>query len=64
MISIKATSLWLLSYVCGVVVNIFLDQEWSGIERTRNSCPLLVERGNESRHLVFWSLETQTGLKV
>ena len=64
MISIKATSLWLLSHVCGVAVNIFLDQEWSGMERIRNSCPLLVERGNKSRHLVFWSLETQTGLKV
>jgi hypothetical protein len=30
---------------------------------TRNSCLLSVESGKESRHLVFRSLETLTGLK-
>jgi hypothetical protein len=43
------------------------DQEWSRMvweERIRNSCLLLVERGNESRHLVFWSLGILTGLRV
>jgi hypothetical protein len=31
--------------------------------KTRNSCLLYMERRNESRHLVFWSLETLTGLR-
>jgi hypothetical protein len=30
---------------------------------TRNSCLLLVKKWNESRHLVFWSLGTVTGLE-
>jgi hypothetical protein len=30
---------------------------------TRNSCLLLVEKWNESRHLVFWLLGTLTGLR-
>jgi len=30
---------------------------------TRNSCLLLVEKWNGSRHLVFWSLGTLTGLR-
>ena len=30
---------------------------------TRNSCLLSVENLNGSRHLVFWSLETLTGLR-
>jgi hypothetical protein len=35
----------------------------SKYRETRNSCILSVERGNESRHLIFWSLGTLTGLK-
>jgi hypothetical protein len=31
--------------------------------QTRNSCLLSVESGNGSRHLVFWPLETLTGLR-
>jgi hypothetical protein len=30
---------------------------------TRNSCLLSVGKGNGSRHLVFWSLGTLTGLR-
>jgi hypothetical protein len=30
---------------------------------TKNSCFLLVEKRNGSRHLVFWSLGTLTGLR-
>jgi len=30
---------------------------------TRNSCLLLVEKWNESRHLVFWLLGTLIGLR-
>jgi hypothetical protein len=44
-----------LSHVCGIVV-IFHFIKISGNSRngkTGNSCLLLVERGNESRHLVF-----------
>jgi len=37
---------------------------WCGeIDKTKNSYPLLVERGNDSRHLVFWSLETLTDFR-
>jgi hypothetical protein len=35
----------------------------SKYRETRNSCILSVERVNESRHLVFWSLGTLTGFK-
>jgi hypothetical protein len=31
--------------------------------QTRNSCLLSMESGNGSRHLVFWTLETLTGLR-
>jgi len=33
------------------------------MERTRNYYPLSMERGNESRHLIFWSLGTLTGVR-
>jgi hypothetical protein len=33
------------------------------LKKTRISCPLSVERGNESRHLVFRLLGTLTGLR-
>jgi hypothetical protein len=37
---------------------------WCGeIDKTKNSYPLLVERGNDSRHLVCWSLETLTDFR-
>jgi hypothetical protein len=37
---------------------------WCGeIDKTKNSYPLLVERGNDSRHLIFWSLETLTDFR-
>jgi hypothetical protein len=45
-----------LSHVCGVATIILLDREWSRmvwVERTMNSCSLLVKRGNESRHPIF-----------
>jgi hypothetical protein len=31
--------------------------------KTRNSCLLLVKKGNASHHQVFWSLGTLSGLK-
>ena len=54
-----------MSHVCGVaVISSTLICNLSGKYReTRNSCFLSVESGNESRHLVFWSLETLTGLR-
>jgi len=39
-----------LSHVCDITANILSGWE---MENTRNSCPLLVEKGNESCHLVF-----------
>jgi hypothetical protein len=45
-----------LLHVCGVATIILLDREWSRmvwVERTMNSCSLLVKRGNESRHPIF-----------
>jgi len=33
------------------------------IGKTKNSCLLSVKSANESHHLVFWSLETLTGLR-
>jgi hypothetical protein len=33
-------------------------------ELTRNPCHFSIKRGNESRHIIFWSLETLTGLRV
>jgi len=39
---------------------ILLDQE---IEKTRNFYSLLVERENDSHHLIFWSLKTLTNLR-
>jgi hypothetical protein len=33
-------------------------------EKTMSSYPLSVKRENESRHLIFWSLEILTGLRV
>jgi hypothetical protein len=56
-----------LSHVCGVATIILLDREWSRmvwVERTMNSYSLLVKRENESRHPIFWSLGTLTGLRV
>jgi hypothetical protein len=34
-----------------------------GMGKTMNSCLLSVENRNESLYLVFWSLETLTGLR-
>jgi hypothetical protein len=50
--------------MCGVaVISFTLICNLSGKYREiRNYCLLLVKSGNESRHLVFWSLETLTGL--
>jgi hypothetical protein len=37
---------------------------WCGeIDKTKNYCPLLMERRNDSRRLVFWSLETLTDFR-
>ena len=36
---------------------------WQMCGETRNSCLLLVEKWNGSRHLVVWSLGTLTGLR-
>jgi hypothetical protein len=55
----------ILSHVCGVAMKtsplkIYLMwQMWE----TRNSCLLLVEKRNGSRHLTFGSLGTLTGIK-
>jgi hypothetical protein len=44
-----------------------IQGKWNGLsgkyEETRNSCLLSVKNLNGSRHLVFWSLGTLTGLK-
>jgi hypothetical protein len=55
---------WWLSHVCGIAMNAstlwYLSNQEMG--KTRISYLLSVERGNESRCLVFWSLGTLTGL--
>jgi hypothetical protein len=33
------------------------------VKKKKNFCLLSVKNLNENRHLVFWSLETLTGLK-
>jgi hypothetical protein len=51
-------------HVCGITTIIHsrvMDKSGKWGE-TRNSCLLSVYRGNESRHLIFWSLETLTGV--
>jgi hypothetical protein len=35
----------------------------SRLKKTRNSCSLSVKKRNGSHHLIFWSLETLTGLR-
>jgi hypothetical protein len=57
-----------LSYVCGIAAIVHpLNKNYKGLsgkyEKTRNSCLLSVENLHGSRHLVFWSLETLTGLR-
>jgi len=48
----------------GVVMNILIKYSIVyGVGRIRNSGPLLVGRGNESRYLVFWPLKILTGLR-
>jgi hypothetical protein len=57
---------WLLSHVCGVaaivhpLMYLYLSIKY---EETRNSCLLSVKSRTGSRHLVFWSLGTLTGLR-
>jgi hypothetical protein len=57
-----------LSRMCGAETTILLywdSQEWYGWKQQMNSCPLSVsQKKNESRHLVFWLLETLTNLRV
>jgi len=64
------SKLWLdLSHVCGIAgkkstLKIYIIRYLSSkYGETRNSCLLYVEKWNGSRHLVFWSLGTLTGLR-
>jgi magnesium-transporting ATPase (P-type) len=58
----------LMLHVCGVAVKIFtlifyLIYLFGKYGEIRNSCLLYVKSRNESSHVIFWSLETLTGLR-
>jgi len=59
------SGVFILSHVCGVAV--IVHSHWfkviEKIGETMIPCLLSVESGNESYHLVFWSLGTLIGLR-
>ena len=52
-----------MSHVCGVAAIFHFINVSGKYREIMNSCLLSVEGGNESRHLVFWSLGTLTSLR-
>jgi hypothetical protein len=56
----------ILSHVCGVAAIVLHTHVWIYLENMGRQgilCLLAVKKWNGSRHLVFWSLETLTGLR-